>query len=48
VSAGVIEFVRRLIKYRAYSREEREHDLQHSETAIREWESLDCKEAAGL
>jgi hypothetical protein len=48
VSAGAIKIVRLWTKTWKQYREERELDLQYSETAIREWEALDYKESAGI
>jgi hypothetical protein len=46
VIAGLFELVRRLIKYRTEYKQERDHDLAHSEAAVREWELLDRTDAA--
>jgi hypothetical protein len=46
VIAGLFELVRRLIKYRTEYKQERDHDLAHSEAAVHEWELLDRMDAA--
>jgi hypothetical protein len=47
VIAGVLELVRRSFKHWRDHKEQRDHDLAHSETAVREWELLDGMDAAG-
>jgi hypothetical protein len=46
VIAGVLELVRRSLKHWRDYKEQRNHDLAHSETAVREWELLDRLDAA--
>jgi hypothetical protein len=46
VIAGLFELVRLSIKYRTEYKQERDHDLAHCETAVREWELLDGMDAA--
>jgi hypothetical protein len=45
VIAGVFELVRRSLKHWTEYKQERAHDLAHSETAVREWELLDGMDA---
>jgi hypothetical protein len=46
VIAGVLELFRRSLKHWRDYKEQRDHDLAHSETAVREWELLDRMDAA--
>ncbi len=47
VTAGIFELVRRSLKHWRGHKEQRDDDLAHSETAVREWELLDQGQALG-
>jgi hypothetical protein len=48
VTAGIFEVVRRSLKHWRGHKEQRDYDLAHSETAVREWELLDQAGAGNL